>query len=176
MTHLNKVCRKLNPVTAFAGNLAKHMVTWRQITSDPLVLESVSGYHLEFEDDMIPIQSSLPNPPMLNQHEESIMKNEVEKLVTKGAIEKVNHSPGEFLSNMFLVPKKTVDLRPVINLKPLNEFVAKVHFKMEGIHLVQDLVKPWDYLATIDLKDAYFSIHIFPRDRKYFRFLWDKTL
>ena len=79
--HLNKLCRKLNPV---AGNLAKHMVTWRQITSDPWVLESVLGYHLEFEDNMFPIQSSLPNPPMLSQHEESIMKNnEVEKLVPK---------------------------------------------------------------------------------------------
>lgn len=85
---MNKVCRKLNPVTAFAGNLAKRMVTWRQITSDPWVLESVSGYHLEFENDMIPIQSSLPIPPMLNQHEESIMNNEAEKLVTKDAIEK----------------------------------------------------------------------------------------
>ena len=138
--------------------------------------ETLSGYHLEFEDDMIPIQSSLPNPPMLNQHEDSIMNFEVEKPVTKGAIEKVNHCPGEFLSNMFLVPKKTGDLRPVINRKPLNEFVAKIHFKMEGIHLVQDLVKPGNYLATIDQKDAYFSIPIFPRDRKYFRFLWDKTL
>ena len=83
------------------------MVTWHQITSDLWVLESVSGYHLEFEDDMISTQSSLPTPPMLNQHEESIMNNESEKLVTKGAIEKGNHSPGEFLSNMFLVPKKT---------------------------------------------------------------------
>lgn len=77
---------------------------------------------------------------------------------------------------MFLVSKKTGDLRPVINLKPLNEFVGKIHFKMEGVHLVQDLVKPGDYLATIDLKDAYFSIPIFPGDRKYFRFLWNKTL
>ena len=153
------------------------MVTWRQITSDPWVLESVSGYHhLEFEDDMIPIQSSLPNLPMLNRHEESIMNNEVEKLVTKGAIEKVNRCPGEFLSNIFLVPKKTGDLRPVINLKTLNEFESKIHFKMEGIHLVQDLIKPGDYLATIDLKDAYFSIPIFHRDGKYFRFLWDKIL
>ena len=158
--------QKVEPCYAFAGNPVKHMITWRQITSDPWVLESVSGYHLEFEDDVIPIQSSLPNPPTLNQHEESIMNNEVGKLVTKGATEKENHCPGEFLSNMFLVPKKTGDLRPVINLKPLNEFVAKVHFKIKGIHLVQDLVKPGDYLATIDLKDAYFSIPIFPRDRK----------
>lgn len=77
---------------------------------------------------------------------------------------------------MFLVPKKTGDLRQVINLKPLNEFVAKIHFKMEGIHLVKDLVISGDYLATLDLKDAYFSIPIFSKDRLFFRFLWDQNL
>ena len=74
---------------------------------------------------------------------------------------------------MFLVSKKTGDRRSVINLKPLNEFVAKIHFKMEGVHLVHDLVKPGDYLATIDLKDAYFSIPIFP---KIFSFLMEQNI
>lgn len=170
------VCNLSIPVSAYAGNLARHMFTWRKITSDPWVLETISGYHLEFENGLTPIQTCLPNPPMLNQHEESIMNSEIEKLLLKGAVEGISHCPGEFISNMFLVPKKTGDLRPVINLKPLNEFVAKIHFKMEGIHLVHDLVAPGDYMATIDLKDAYFSVPIFPRDRKYFRFFWDKTL
>ena len=76
----------MKPVTAFAGNLAKHVVTWHQITSDPWVLESVSGYHLEFEGDMIPIQSSLPNPPMLNQHEESVMNNKTPRGISVGCI------------------------------------------------------------------------------------------
>ena len=80
----------------------------------------------------------------------------------KGAIEKVNHCPGELLSNMFLVPKKTGDLRPVVNLKPLNEFVAISKWK------VQDLVKAGDYLPTIDLKDTYFSIPIFPETGNIF--------
>ena len=174
---MNQVCEtQESPLTAYAGHLAKHTVTWRRITSDPWVLETISGYHLEFENEVIPVQSHLPNPPMLNQHEECIMNNEIQKLIAKGAIERVNHCPGQFISNMFLVPKKTGDLRPVINLKPLNEFVAKIHFKMEGIHLVQDLIQPGDYLATIDLKDAYFSIPIFPRDRIFFRFLWDEKL
>ena len=59
----------------------------------------------------------------------------------KGAIEMAKHCHGQFISNMFLVPKKTGDLRPVINLKPLNEFTAKIPFKMESIHLVKDLVQ-----------------------------------
>ena len=39
------------------------------------------------------------------------------------------HCLDEFISNIFLVLKKTADLRPVINVKPLNEFVEKIHFK-----------------------------------------------
>jgi len=44
---------------------------------------------------------------------------------------------------------------------------------MEGIYLVQDLVQPGDFMATLDLKDAYFSIPIFPNDRKFLRFIWE---
>ena len=63
---------------------------------------------------------------------------------------------------MSLVPKKTGDLRPVINLKPLNEFVEKIHFNidMDNIDLVKNLLKPGDYLGSIDLKDVYFNTPI----------------
>jgi len=105
------------------------MVTWRKISSDPWVLETVSGYHLEFTEGRYPVQAVLPNPPMLKQHEESNMNQEIDKLLSKGAVEIVKHCPGEFISNMFLIPKKTGDLRPVINLKPLNEFVKKSTLK-----------------------------------------------
>jgi len=48
--------------------------------------------------------------------------------------------------------------RLVINLKALNSFVNKEHFKMEGIHTLKDLLRQGDWLAKIDLKDALFSI------------------
>ena len=34
----------------------------------------------------------------------------------------VSPCDNEFISTVFLVPKKTGDFRPVINLKPLNQF------------------------------------------------------
>ena len=72
-------------------------------------------------------------------------------------------------------PKKTGDMRPVINLKPMNEFVQAIHFKMENIQMALDFTVRGDYLVTIDLKDAYFSIPIFVPHRKYLRFLWRNT-
>ena len=60
----------------------------------------------------------------------------------------------------FLVPKKDGGHRPITNLKKLNEFIPHHHFKMEGIHMLKDLLRQGDYMAKIELKDAYLSVTI----------------
>ena len=71
-----------------------------------------------------------------------------------------------FLHTVFLVPKKTGDFRPVINLKPLNQFVEKIHFKMDNICMALNCISPGDFMVSIDLKDAYFSVPIFQPHRR----------
>ena len=56
-------------------------------------------------------------------------------------------------------------MRPVINLKELNTYVAPHHFKMEGLHTLKDLLKTGDWMTKVDLKDAYFMIPIHSSDR-----------
>ena len=51
----------------------------------------------------------------------------------KGAMRRASLDPNQFLSNQFTIPKKGDELRPVIDLKPLNHFVEYHHFKMEGL-------------------------------------------
>ena len=155
---------------AYAGNLLHNLDVWRKITSDPWVLETVSGYYLEF--NTLPVQLVLPRPPPFSEREKQLIDEEITKLLTKGAIRKVTSCPYEFISNIFLVPKKTGDLRPVINLKPLNQFVQRIHFKMENIQMAMNLVSPGDYMVSLDLKDAYFSVPIFRPHCKYLRFIW----
>ena len=87
----------------------------------------------------------------------------------RGYIEEVSTSLG-YHSNLFLVPKKDGRQRSVINLKFLNEFVRKEHFKMEGIHNLKDLLQPGNWLAKVDLKDAFFTIPMHNQCRKYLRF------
>ena len=103
-----------------------------------------------------------------------LVDTEIDQLLRKGAIQCVSPCQGENISNYFF-PKKTGEMRPVINLKPLNEFVRAIHFKMENIQMALDFTARGDYLVTIDLKDAYFSIPIFVPHRKYLRFLWRNT-
>ena len=54
-------------------------------------------------------------------------------------------NPEGFYSQMFLVPKKDDQQRPVINLKRLNWSVITEHFKIEGIHMLKELLKAGDW-------------------------------
>ena len=49
-------------------------------------------------------------------------------------------------------------MRPVFNLKALNQHIRYEHFKLENVKELSDMIKPRDYMMKIDLKDAYFSV------------------
>ena len=75
--------------------------------------------------------------------------------MTKGAVKKVTSCVNQFLSQIFLVPKKDGLVRLVINLRPLNQFIHLLHFKMESLGMIRDLLREGDWMASVDLKDAY---------------------
>lgn len=106
-------------VTKFkAGSLKNFVDKWKHITEDDWILETISGYKIEFEQE--PVQNCIPNTPNFNNTECALIDDEVEKMLSMGAIEKSQHEDNEFISNIFLVQKKNGKLRPVINLKKLN--------------------------------------------------------
>ena len=123
------------------GKLGTKVDHWSKITTDPWILESIQGYRLEFKTKPIQIYPPTQQSRSL-RGESTLIRREVDSLLSKGAITVAQHSAGEFLSNIFLVPKKTGDLGPVINLKPLNQFVHEIHFKMENIESVKQLLRP----------------------------------
>ena len=96
----------------------------------------------------------------------------ISKLIQKEAIEIVPYANSQigFYSTLFLVRQKTGDLRPVINLKPLNKCIVKKHFKMDTLAKTLNLIKVEDWAISLDLKDAYFHIPIQPHNRQFLRF------
>lgn len=102
----------------------------------------------------------------------TLIQEEIDSLLQKQAIIPVLKTPKEFISTIFLVPKKSGGMRPIINLKPLNNFVETIHFKMETLQTALNLLQKGDFLISVDLKDAYFSIPVHPHHRKYLRFIW----
>ena len=65
-----------------------------------------------------------------------VLFKEVEDLIEKEAIEPVplHQTPRcsfSSFSTLFLVPRECGNLRPIINLIPLNQYLRKQHFKMD---------------------------------------------
>jgi len=100
------------------------------------------------------------------------MIEEIKSLIQKQAVVKTTPKQGQFVSRIFLVPKRDGSFHPVINLKPLNFFIRKCHFKMEGTEMLRDLPQPSSWMYGINLKDAYLSVSIRQEHRQYLRFTW----
>ena len=75
-------------------------------------------------------------------------------------------------SLLFLLPKKSGKLRPVIDLSLLNQYINKQPFMMETVKSVSQSIIVNDWAVSIDLMDAYLHIPIHPISRKYLWFVY----
>ena len=95
----------------------------------------------------------------------------IQSLLLKNAIERVENVKSlGFYSRLFLVPKPHQRWRPVIDLSRLNTFLHIEKFKMETPESIRTSLIPGEWVASIDLSDAYLHIPIHPNSRKYLRF------
>ncbi len=97
-----------------------------------------------------------------------VLRAEVAVLLAKDAIQPA--PPAEMESGLykgpyFIVPKKHGGLHPIWDLRVLNRALVKLPFKMLTQRRLFQCVRPFDWVAAIDLKDAYFHVSILPRFR-----------
>ena len=110
----------------------------------------------------------------INAHklEQSIIDEEVRKLIPKKVIVTTYVQEGDFFSNLFIRSKKDGSYRTILNLKKLNQDYESAHFKMESIKQVTHMIKPNMYLASLDIKDAFYTVPIYKPQRMYLKFMW----
>ena len=155
-----------------AGCVKEHIINWKAITTDPVILDAIQHHNIEFEGFCRPVQTTQPRQIIFSSADKDIINLEIAKLLNKGVIEPSKPSDGDFISTIFVRPKKDGSHRLILNLKPLNEFVAYYHFKMDTIHAALKLMRPGCFMASVDLKDAYYSIPISVEDRNFLKFEW----
>ena len=140
----------------------------KKITDNKLVLSIVrNGFRKLFR--LIPPLSSVSI--RLSQSSSPLLREEVETLLQKRAVERVQD-----LSRLFLVPKRNGKLRPVINISLLNLYIRKQPFKMEIVKSVRQSIVINDWAVSIDLTDAYLHVPIHPQSRKYLRFVYEDRI
>ena len=149
------------------GRLAHFQNRWGEITEDSWVLSVVrKGYKIPFVNK--PFLS--PTPIFLQQTESQALVEEVNKLLLKGAVEKIEPEGLGFYSRIFLVPKKNGKLRLIIDLSRLNMFPDIQSFRIETANKVRQAIQPNDWAFSLDLTDAYLHVPIHRQSRQYLRF------
>ena len=151
-----------------AGAIRHRLASWHTITSDRTILQWVSGYNIDFMAPP-PSRSHAPSPNFTDK-EVCFMGEEIERLQIHGVIESCTHETGEYVSPIFLRPKKNGQFRMILNLKDLNPFIEYHHFKMESLDTCLQLMTPGVYMASLDLSDAYYSVPVHKSSRKFLKF------
>ena len=157
------------------GCLAPHWRRWQVIAAESWVVTVLrDGYRVPFLDSPPPLSRTPVSFPTYRAG--SPRAQEVEGMLAKGALEIAQDLGPGFYSRLFLVEKASGGWRPVISLSHLNEFVQLTQFKMETVASVLLSVREGDFLASLDLKDAYFQIPIHRSSRKLLRFTLEGTV
>ena len=107
-----------------------------------------------------------PKQDRLSGHSlNTVVHQEIHKLLQKRVLIEAKSSPSQIVSGIFLLPKKDGTNRFILNLKSFNEFVTHHRFKINSLTIIK-VVTPTCFMASIDMKDAHYSIPLKSEDRK----------
>ena len=157
------------PLPQVGDCLSARWSQWQKIGADLWVVAVLhKGYHFPFE------YSSPPHSPYpisfeshhLKSQESLPLAREVTEMIDKDALKEVLTWIWSFT-----VEKITGNWRPVVDMSPLNKFIQQTKFKMETTILFIAAVGKGDFLASIDLKDAYLQVSVHLMSRQFLRFV-----
>lgn len=157
------------------GRLARFYEAWRSCTTNPWVLSVVrQGLRVPFlrkpYQHKVPPETTPSSDPTLTR--EAVLEF-IEENVLEKAPRKIPRWSPLFRHSHFTVPKKgTTKVRHIINMKSGNRFVAKTHFKMEGLEALRSVVRRGDWCVKVDIASAFTHVMIHPTHRDFFRIRW----
>ncbi len=166
-----------HPTTEQLKPLSQFISAWKVIPGISRWLLNVieRGYTLQFRR----------RPPRFNGVVQSLtsprnaqaLRQEIGCLLEKGAVERVppHELESGFYSRYFVVPKRDGGLRPILDLRPINRALCERQFRMVTLKQILAQIRPGDWFASVDLKDAYFHIQIAPHHRRFLRFAFENT-
>ncbi|KAG6455767.1 hypothetical protein O3G_MSEX009410 [Manduca sexta] len=157
-----------------AGQLQLFYHHWKQLGAPLHILKIIQGYRIPFIQKP-PLIMPLENGRFYHTPDSIKMTNAIEELLRDGVLENAAMSPS-FLSTMFLVPKSDGSLRPIFNLKRLNVYVHTGNFHLLNMYQVSNFLQPNDWLAKIDLSQAYFHLPIALSHRPFLRLFYKSKM
>lgn len=157
-----------------AGSIASHLTHWKQITADPWILDTVKGLKISFVNEVT--QRFEPRPFRFDDEERNAIDIQLQKFLKKEIIVPTTWEQGQFVSNIFSRPKPDGSVRIILDLSKLNDEVEKLHFKMTSLQTAIDMIRSGCFMASVDLRDAYYSVLVHVSHQKFLKFCWNGQL
>ena len=152
------------PDVPHVGGRVSHFVkNWEVLTKDPSILDIARGGRIDL--------SSLPKMSIRGHTHDKLNPQKqmaIQKLLAGKVIEKATSNG--LISNIFFKQKSSGDLRCILNLSRLNEYVIYKHFKMLSIHDAINISRPGDVYGIVDIETAYDSVGVAAVHRPYLQF------
>ena len=100
----------------------------------------------------------------------SIIKSEIQKLKSKKVIVNADKKKRDYITGSFTRSKRDDSHRIILDLKNFNKFICYRHFNMESIQNILNVIKKDAFMASIDLKDPFYSVPVAAHHQKYLEF------
>ena len=159
------------PSVLVSGYLKYFTASWFDLTRDPALIEMVTGCPIETIFD-IPKQHSVCEICM-SSTETQFARCHIQELIKKKAIISSKCEKGDFISPVFLSPKKDGGYRMILNLKQFNKYAKHISFKMETLHHIMQMVEFGWHMTSIDIKDAFLTVPVKERHRILLKFMFE---
>jgi hypothetical protein len=142
------------PSVPVGGRLTQFLHHWEKFTTDVWVLSVIrGGLDLVFQERPLSSDSPIPMSQTSDKDKFRLLLEEIQSLLLKRVIEEIplTQLTSGFYSRLFLVPKKTGGMRPVIDLPILNSYLSVPHFKMETNRSIRACILPGILTTKLDL-------------------------
>ena len=159
------------------GRLKQFWREWQQVGAPKRIVSWLrQGYPLAFHlnNQGLPITPPLftnPLPHLVSHYADPVkqaaLDTMIDELIQKRAARLIDHDVPVHFSSAFLVPKKNGKLRLVINLRPLNEFLACPTFQMDHSAVIREALMPGMWATSVDLADAYLHVPVRESDWRF---------
>ena len=153
-----------------AGRLKHSLDFWKSVTTDRNIISMVAGCSIELQST--PEQHGWPENYKFSNNKSMRVDREISKMLSQHVIEQIEPNEAGYVSNIFTRDKPDGSLRVILDLSEFNEHVTYRYFKMESLQTAITLMSPKCYMASIDWKDAYYSVPVATEFRKYLAFSW----